>query len=301
MKKVLAIALLCAVSSFATWDYFPAKDAGNGEVKVGFGYYINPEGQKNYSILGATADARYSIIDGLEIALFTQFPLSASVPDKTQEDASMSCKAEGEHVCPPTYGPPVIGVRYWLPMGLGIALDVALPKQGDAYPTGGHKKEAKYNTHLDFIPALQFSTNLAPELSFGSQVSLTIPGETKDEKGDKEKAGMDLGIGVEFDYSTGSVTPYLGVDIAMGLTPRKVNGEVPKDKATKTEEEAKKTGIDVGVGATFTINDNMSADVGLICGFGGRYEATTYDKKTGFPSTENITPLTIQAHFSYNF
>jgi len=300
MKKVLAMSLFCAVSSFATWDYFPAKEEGNGEVKVGFGYYMNPEGQKNYSILGVTADARYSIIDGLEIAIFTQFPLSVSVPDTAEEDASIRCKAEGEYVCPPTYGPPIIGLRYWFPIGIGIALDVALPKQGDAYPIGGNKKEAKYNTHLDFIPALQFSTNLTPELSFGSQVSLTIPGETKDEDGDKEKDGMDLGIGVEVDYSAGLVTPYLGVDVAMGLTPRKKNGEVLKDPVTKTEDKAKKTSIDVGVGAIFTINDNISADVGLICGFGGRYETITYDKRTG-PSKENITPFTVQAHFSYNF
>jgi len=307
MKKILAVALLCsAVSSFATWDYFPVKEAGKGEAKLGFGYLMNPEGQEKWSIMAVGVDARYSIIEGLEAALFTTFPLSASGP--YNEDKSEGCKAEGEFVCPPTYGPIVVGVRYWLPFGLGIALDVALPMQGDAFPVGGEKKSAKYATHLDFIPAIQFSTNFTPELSLGSQVSLTIPGEYGGEEEGyefKRKDGMELGIGVEFDYAIGSITPYLGVDIAMGLTKGKDTEKFGGETKETEDEKAAKTAIDVGLGATFDINENMSCDVGVILGFGGRYEheevsmdPNTFEVKT---ETKSVMPVTIQAHFSYNF
>ncbi|MCL1967696.1 MAG: hypothetical protein FWF67_07410 [Fibromonadales bacterium] len=298
MKKVLAAALMCAVSSFATWDYFPVQAAGKGEAKLGFAYLMNAGAVEKLSIMGVGVDARYSIIDGLEAALFTTFPLSAS---QEIDGKSESCKAEGEFVCPPTYGPIVVGVRYWLPMGLGIALDVALPMQGDAYPFGGEKNSAKYNTHLDFMPAIQFSTNLTPELSLGSQVSLTIPGKTKDENDVEYTDGMDLGIGVEFDYAIGSITPYVGVDIALGMTKAKAEANGVKNEA----EETAKAAIDVGLGATFDINENMAADVGVVLGFGGRYEheEVTYDSM-GIPTgteKKSVMPVTIQAHFSYKF
>jgi len=304
MKKVLAIALLCAVSSFATWDKFPVQDAGKGEAKVGFGYWINPEGADKTSILGATLGARYSIIQGLEASLQIPFPLSASAPgfDSSDPEKSASCKAEGDFKCPPSYGPPVIGVRYWLPLGLGVGLDIALPLQGDAFPVGGMKDDAKNNSHLDIIPAVQYSTNLTSELSIGAEVSLTIPGKVKDVDVDlltgktvetDVKPGMDLGIGVELDYAIGSITPYVGVDIALGLTKAKF-GDIEA-------KEAAKTGIDLGLGAIYKINDSMGADIGVTLGFGGRYETETIDMTTFKTETKSVMPITIQAHYSYYF
>jgi opacity protein-like surface antigen len=264
MKKVLAIALLCAVSSFATWDKIPIKDAGKGEVKAGVGYFINAEGVEKASALGISADARFSVIQGLEIAVFTAFPMSYSVDDLSCDDMKdLGIKSE----CPPSMAQPALGLRYWLPMGLGIALDVALPFQGDFY--GGSDAAS-----LGFRPALQYSTNFTPELSFGSEVGVDI----ELENGNKHKSGMELGVGVEFDYSLGMVTPFLGADLALGLTKPQLEGEDAGDAA--------KMGIDLGLGAIFAINDMFGADVGATLGLGDRYEKM---------------PITILAHFSLNF
>jgi len=292
MKKVLAAALLCAVSSFAAWDYFPTKEAGKGEAKVGLGYSMEDKA----SDFGIEAKARYSIIEGLEVALFTEFPMSKS--EENADGKSESCKEEDGIKCPPTMARPVIGVRYWLPMGLGIALDVAIPLQGKAMD-----QENKGKASLGFRPAIQFSTDFTPELSLGSEVSLSIEGESEsldmvDANGKKikNKAGMDLGIGFELDYSLGSVTPYLGADLAVGVTKPQVNG--------KEEEgaEAEKLGIDVSLGAVFEVNETFDVDVGIIFGFGDRYKVPEYSATTGLPIGEkSVIPITFQARVSYNF
>jgi len=278
MKKVLAIALLCAVSSFATWDKFPVKEAGKGEAKVGAGYLINAGGKDKLSIIGATLGARYSIIEGLEASLQVPFSLSAS-------NDGESCKEEGDAKCPPSYGQPTLGVRYWLPFGLGIALDLDLPLQGDAFPAGGKKDDSK-GTPLNFYPTVQYSTNLTSELSVGAEVGLAIYGENSESK--KQK-GMDLGLGVEFDYAIGSITPYVGVDIGMGLGKAKYDG-------TEIDDSKAETTIDIGLGGIFKINDSMGADIGLTYGLGKGYEGKDKDGKE-----KTISPITILAHFSYYF
>jgi opacity protein-like surface antigen len=264
MKKVLAAALICAVSSFATWDKFPIKDAGKGEVKAGVGYLMNQDGMDKASAIGISADARFSVIQGLEVAVFTIFPMSYSVDDNSCDDLK---KLGMVPECPPSMAQPVLGLRYWLPMGLGIALDVNLPFQGDFY--GGNDA-----ANLGFRPALQYSTNFTPELSFGSEVGLDIGLEN----GNKQTPGMELGIGVELDYSLGMVTPFVGADLALGLTKPKFDGNDAGD--------AEKMGIDIGLGAIFAINDMFGADVSAFFGLGERYEKM---------------PITIAAHFSLNF
>jgi opacity protein-like surface antigen len=265
MKKVLVAALVCAVSSFATWDYFPIKDAGKGEVKAGVGYLINAEGNDKVNVFGIEAGARFSVIQGLEVAVFTQFPMSqSSNGDSCEENETLSI------ICPPSMTQPAIGLRYWLPMGLGIALDITLPFQGDFF--GGNDAAS-----LGFRPALQYSTNLTPELSLGSEVGLDIGLEN----GNKKTPGMELGIGVELDYSLGMVTPFVGADLALGLTKPKTDVA-----GTEVEGDAAKMGIDIGLGAIFAINDTFGADVSAIFGLGERYEKM---------------PITIAAHFSLNF
>jgi len=275
MKKVLAIALLCAVSSFATWDKFPVLGAGKGEAKAGVGYLINAGGEEKLSIIGAEVGARYSIIEGLEASLYVPFSLSMSYDGE-------SCEADGDNLkCPPSYGQPSIGIRYWLPFGLGIALDVDLPLQGDAFPAGG-PKDASKGTPLNFYPTIQYSTNLTSELSVGAEVGVALYGENSESK---FKSGMDLGLGVEFDYAIGDITPYVGVDVGLGLGNAKFDG-------TELDDTKSKTTIDLGLGAIYKINDSMGADIGVTYGIGEGYK--DYDDKT-------ISPITILAHFSYYF
>jgi hypothetical protein len=260
MKKVLAVALLSAASAFATWDYFPIKPAGNGEVKAGVDYSMLDK----WSGLGINAGARFSVIDGLEIAALFNFPM-------TESTDGHSCK-DYKSDCPPTMTAPVIGLRYWLPTGIGVALDVALPFQGKA-AEGGDK-----GASLTFTPAVQYSTNFTEELSLGSQVSFSIPLEN----GDKRTPSMELGVGAELDYSLGLVTPYVGIDVAMKLSDPKYDGK-------KIDGAKKGTGIEPGLGAIFAFNETFGADVGVTLSFGEDYYGT--DK----------TKTTIEANFSLNF
>jgi len=271
MKKVLAAALFCAVSSFATWDYFPIKGAGKGEVKAGVEYFM----QDKWSAFGINAGARYSVIEGLEAAIFTQFPMSLSYDGN-------SCE-EDEFKCPPTFAQPAIGVRYWLPMGVGIALDLYLPFQGKAmeapWLAGG---KAAFGFH----PAVQYSTNLTSELSLGSEVGVDIWLADSD----KFARGMDLGIGLELDYSLGSATPYVGVDVGLGLTKPTYDGkDIEGAKASETS-------IDVGLGLIYAISEALGADAGVVLGFGKAYEIEIDEGKK-----ESKMPITIKANVSYNF
>jgi len=267
MKKVLAAALLCAVSSFATWDYFPVKDAGKGEAKVGASYFM----QDKLSIIGLNAGARFSVIEGLEVALLMRgagdapsgFPLTSSYDGD-------SC--EGDN-CPPTFAQPSIGVRYWMPMGLGIALDVALPFQGDALGGGDV-------TNLILTPAVQYSMKVNDMIELGSEVSFAIGLENGD-KGGKYTPPMELGIGLELDFSLGSITPFVGVDVDMQLSKEKYDGKDDFSPDTAT-------GIAPYVGAIFGINDMLAADVSVAFGIGEDY----YGKEM---------PILISANLAINF
>ncbi|MDR2579780.1 MAG: hypothetical protein LBC85_02150 [Fibromonadaceae bacterium] len=235
MKKVLAIALLCAVSSFATWNYFPVKDAGKGEVKVGTSYGMDGD----WSKLGLKASARYGIIQGLEAAVTFPFVLSHSA------------EINGIDLERPTgMAQPILGVRYWLPMNLGFFADLDLPFSGDNFD----------DDDLGLTVGAQYFMNLTNELSLGSEVGI----------GDLLSDGsMDLKIGVEFDYSLGSITPWVGADVLIGIG-----------------DDAEDLGIEPFVGASFEINEMLAADINLSFGLGDRY---------------NDTPITISASVSLNF
>jgi hypothetical protein len=246
MKKVLAAALLCAVSAFATWDYFPVKDAGKGEGKVGFAYNMLGD----YSQIGTNEGVRYTVIQGLEVAfmsfgdgLRSGFMISEDPGDRSG------------------LSQPVIGVRYWLPMGLGIAADFVLPLGGE--------KIVGDDPDMALSPAVQYSTKLSDALELGSQVGTTFSFGDADE-------GLDLDIGVELDFSMGKITPFVGVDLSVGLTKG--------DKA-----EASKMGIFPSVGAIYEINEKMTADasIGFGLGDGG---------KIG-----DDTPIFISLNYTYGF
>lgn len=255
MKKVLAAALLCAASSaFATWDLFPAQEAGKGEAKVGFEYGI--PGEKS-SVMGLNIGARYSIIEGLEAAIMLGGPgfvLSKTIAD---EDAKVSGLSK-----------PVIGVRYWLPLGLGIAVDAALPV--------GSEKVVGTEPQFGLDAGLQFSTNFTPELSFGSEAILSvIDKESKDVSN-----GMSLNAAIEFDYSLGAATPWLGLDITKGLTKPDA-GEVTCDATDPTcaatiaagaevpKPDPAPLGLGLSVGVVYDITESMYADASFWIGIAG--------------------------------
>ena len=126
MKKVLAAALVCAASASATWDYFPVNPAGEGEIKAGVEYNLEAEA------LDFGIQARYSIIEGLEAAIFFSSPA---------EEIELNLG---------------IGVRYWLSPNFGFFVDATLPIDVD----------------FDLTPGVQFSTEFTPEFSLGSELGV---------------------------------------------------------------------------------------------------------------------------------
>jgi hypothetical protein len=231
-------------------SYFPPKDAGHGEIKLGLAFGTLAE-KSNY--LDLNLDARYTIIDGLEASLILPFPLMLSFDGNSVDGyAGM--------------GTPVIGVRYWLPMGFGFFVDAMLP----------------VDNHNDVEPPMvlgfgaQYSMHFTDEFSFGSEIGLKMPFKRND-----HKEGMDLGIGLELNYSLGMVTPYLGVDMVFGITKptMELSGQ-------KIKSDAAPMGLDLLGGAAFDINKMFGASVDLGFGLGDRY---------------GDTPIAIGASFSLNF
>jgi len=92
MKKVLAAALICAVSSFASWDYFEVIEDGKGEAEISFtqtrqgrvaespeqDLRVRYSPMKNLELmaqLGYTLGVRYQIISVLSAGVDVSFPL----------------------------------------------------------------------------------------------------------------------------------------------------------------------------------------------------------------------------------
>jgi len=94
MKKVLAAALVCAVSSFAAWDYFPVIEDGKGEAKIACEQSREGKEKKSgpdcddfkiryspmanlelMSSVGYTLGARYQIIPVISAGVDIGFPI----------------------------------------------------------------------------------------------------------------------------------------------------------------------------------------------------------------------------------
>jgi len=261
MRKVLvgaAVVMCAAVSSFASWDYFPPKDAGSGEAKLGFEFGIPAE---KVTTMDLMVGARYSIIDGLEASVKLPVPLSMSFDGNSAEKyAGLSC--------------PVIGVRYWLPMGLGFFLDAVLPVD----------TREGLEPHMTLGVGAQYSMDFTEELSFGSEVGMIIPFPKDD-----ITPSMELKIGLEFNYSIGAITPILGAEVLLGLTKSKMKMDLGPFGGGEIEIEADAPPMDIGLllGVAYDINEMFGADVTFGMRFGDRHG--------------DSTPLTIGASFAINF
>ncbi len=278
MKKLSVVAVaVCAFvgSAFAAWDYFPPKEAGKGQARLNFEYGI----EDKISNIGIAVKGRYSIIEGLEAALSLPIPLSSSYDGTSAEGyAGLSI--------------PAIGVRYWLPMGLGFYLDFGLPV--DTRYDKDDLSKVGYEPTMSLGVGAQFSTKFTEELSLGSQLGLNVPFAGSDSK---YADGMGLVIGAELDYSVGSLTPFLGAEASLGLTKPKFDGEeIPNS-------EADPFGIDVWVGAAYSINDMFGVDLSAKFGFSDKYKTLpTFDPVTfAVIEGESYIPITIGFNFDFNF
>jgi hypothetical protein len=183
MKKVLAAALLCAVSSFAAWDYFPVIGYGKGEAKASFS---GCRQANNSCGEGAAIGIRYSPLENLEI---------------------MSIKTMGEDH--------VFGVRYQIIPLLAAGVDVGVPIPGTiwsitpniqfsmemgALAIGANVGVIIYTTEEDYqgISGAEYSKSM--DLEAGIEVDYTIGKSTL-------WVGFDIGMGLgESEAKLGGAT-----------------------------------------------------------------------------------------------
>jgi len=111
-----------------SWDYFPVKDAGKGEAKAGILYNLDAEA------MALSVKARYSVIQGLELAVFWDTPT---------EDILLNFS---------------VGARYWINENLGFFATGLLP--------------IEEGVEFDLAPGVQYSMKVSDAFEFGSQLAL---------------------------------------------------------------------------------------------------------------------------------
>ncbi len=221
IKRTLAAIALIAASSFATWDKFPVLDQGNGQAKLGAQYNM----QDKWTQPAIGVGARFSAVSNLEIALNLGYVLWT---DYDGEDA----EADG-------LTNPEIGIRYFLPMGLGFFLESQIPVGNE---------DVSY-TGFSFHAGAQFSTKVSDIVAIGSELGVSF--STEDD--DKYTEGMVLNVGAEGDFNLGMVTPFVGLDFYYVLTSDEWDGNEYGNDGD--------TGIAPYLGALFTFTPMVSADL----------------------------------------
>jgi len=264
MKKVLAAALICAVSTFAAWDKFPVIGLGKGESNLSF-YQAR---QGNEPDFGLDFKIRYSPLQNLELM-------------------SKLNGIGGNHI---------FGLRYQIIPVLSAGVDVGVP-----IPEKG----------WTIYPNAQFSMNLTPILSLGSNLGVSIytQRDMEVEYGysyiDVEYSrGLDLDAGVELDLSLGKSVIWLSFDLAAGITHSEAepkNVQLPPDY--KKELSLKQEGaynyrgllLMPSLGYLVNVSDNLSV---------GTYVGLTFGEKgKGFvdADTDNKFVTTIGMDASVKF
>ncbi|MDR0516646.1 MAG: hypothetical protein LBH25_06325 [Fibromonadaceae bacterium] len=231
MKKVLATALLCAVSSFASWDYFAPKDAGKGEAKLSEAYCMPAEKSSN---LDLRAGARYSIIERFEASLILPINVMQTIADQSNDNYAGLTS-------------PIVGLRYFLPMGLGFFADLYIP----------FDSHEGVEPDFNMVIGPQFSMKANEQLSFGTEIRVENLITDPD---------VDLGLGLEVDYSIGSSTPFLGVELGRLLSDADMSLDVIIGY-THDISEALSASASVGLGLSGYGDDNMPITIGASVSF----------------------------------
>jgi len=221
------------------------------------------------SNLELNAAFRYSITEGLEASALLPFPTAIFVKD---------CESCGEDYAGLSY--PEIGIRYWLPIGLGFFWNARLPIDT--------REGAGDYAAMNLDMGLQFSAKFADALALGSQIRFSLPSENKY----KSRAPLSLGLGAELDAKLGPITPYIGFDVNFDLTgPAYYGEEYPEYKREPV--------YDLSFGLVSTINEHAGAHVSFKFSFSDDYKIYNYyyDSIT----EESIVPMTVGVHLFFNF
>ncbi|MCK9183210.1 MAG: transporter [Fibrobacteraceae bacterium] len=228
LQKIALTVALIAVSSFATWDYFPVLDAGKGTAKANM--YYDWDG--DWSQMGIGISARYTVAPNVELAL-----MDLGYQFWNEEDCK-GCADGGDGLRDLTFG-----LRYQIVPIFNVFLDANLPIGSDEVT----------NNEFSLYFGGQFSQKISPIFVLGTEGGFLWGFEH-----DKYERGLVLEIGAEGDFpipSTG-FTPFVGLKLLYQLTESSSDGH---DVGGDGDND-----IQVSLGAKYDIDTQMAVDGKLI-------------------------------------
>jgi len=226
MKKVIAAALICAVSSFAAWDKFPVIGDGKGESNISF--YQSRQGADNGD-MDIDFKIRYSPLQNLE--LMSKFN-----------------GLGGNHI---------IGVRYQVIPVLSAGVDVGFP-----IPEAGWIFTPNIQFSTEITSALSLGSNVGASIYTKKDMNYQGMIDVEYSRGVDLEAGIELDfalgksvIWAGFDFSTG---------ITHSKIEAKDNTPIPdeyKEPSLKTEASfGPYRGLELtpSIGYIANVSDNLS-------------------------------------------
>lgn len=226
MRKIAITTALLSLSSFAAWDRFPVLDVGKGQAKLGVIHGSSTDSDAKGYDLSMALQGRYTVAPSIEI--------SANIPYRLGKDDPTGLKR------------PIVGMRYWMPTGIGLYADAALPLGND---------DVTLN-NIGITVGGQFATNLDAAMAVAAEVSYTVELEK-----DKVDDGDVLALGGELDYSLGNMTPWVGLDFYMKGESEIGDYKIDSDNAAT-----------LSLGSSFTATPELSADASVAYGLSGYME-----------------------------
>ena len=247
-KKIALAAALAATASFATWDYFPVKEAGHGQAQIS--EKVNMQGKSSKDIV--ELGVRYSIIQNFEAGLKVPVTLLSYYDGKNDERNGLG-KLE-------------LMLRYQFMPIMNAFLDVEFPTC--------NKDICGNDDPFGFHFGVQFSQKFGI-VDFGSELGLQL--ESKGE--DKTTPPWDLNLGLEADFLVSNMlTPYVGFDFNMKL------GKETRDGKNEGESRTGDLGIAPYVGLNIDFNPMLYLGFEFRFGVGEDY----YGKDTPITLTVNF-------------
>lgn len=235
IKKIALAAALAASTSFATYNFFPVGNTRTGQFEVGMQYGWTKDTKDLNVVLGA----EYVVMDKLELSITNLgYQIFNEADDCDDYDA-----------CPDNDGfkALTVGARYWFMPMLGAALDINIPLTSKDV-TGDYDPFGLYG-------AIQFSKELAPNLTIGSEAGLSY--KFKDEE-TTEGLGLKIQAELDFDIPSIGLTPWIGGAFDIRLTDVK-SGDDEFGSGDKA--------FTLWLGAGYKINPMLSVKANFIMKF----------------------------------
>jgi hypothetical protein len=234
-KKIALAAALAATASFATWDYFPVKEAGHGQAQISEKVKMQGKSSKDIVELGV----RYSIIQNFEAGLKVPVTVLSYYDGKNDERNGL--------------GNLELMLRYQFMPIMNAFLDVGFPTCS--------KDICGNDDPFGFHFGVQYSQNFGL-VNFGSELGLKL--ETAGD--DKTTPPWDLNIGLEADFAVSQMfTPYVGADIDILI------GKYTFDGDNYGKSHTGDLGIAPFLGLNIAINPMFYVDLSAKFGIGDDY------------------------------